>query len=50
MVFDNVAEEAVTKEDHWIYPYINITVDGQKKCFGCNKVKLRGKQCDACIY
>ncbi len=52
MVFDNVAEaeETVTKEGHRIYHYTNITVDGQKKFFGCNKVELRGKQCDACIY
>ncbi len=52
MVFNNFteAEETVTKEGHWSYYYTNITVDGKKKFCGCNKIKLRGKECNACIY
>ncbi len=52
MVFNDFteAEETVTKEGHWSYYYTNITVDGKKKFFGSNKVKLRGKECNACIY
>ena len=52
MVFNNSeeAEEAVIKENHWSYHYTNTTVAGKKKFFRCNKVKTRGKQCDAGIY
>jgi hypothetical protein len=52
MVFNNTeeAEEAVIKEKQWSYHYTNTTAAGKKKFFRCNKVKARGKQCDAGIY
>ncbi|CAM4952599.1 unnamed protein product [Rotaria socialis] len=52
MVFINTeeAEEAVIKENQWSYHYTNTTAAGEKKFFRCNKVKARGKQCDAGIY
>jgi hypothetical protein len=52
MVFNNTeeAEEAVIKENQWSYHYTNTTAAGIKKFFRCNKVKARGKQCDAGIY
>ncbi|CAF4089063.1 unnamed protein product, partial [Rotaria sordida] len=34
----------------WSYHYTNTTAAGKKKFFRCNKVKARGKQCDAGIY
>ncbi|CAF1482527.1 unnamed protein product, partial [Rotaria sordida] len=51
-VFNNTeeAEEVVIKENQWSYHYTNTTAAGKKKFFRCNKVKARGKQCDAGIY
>jgi len=40
----------VIKENQWSYHYTNTTAAGKKKFFRCNKVKARGKQCDAGIY
>ncbi|KAF9758301.1 hypothetical protein NGRA_3148 [Nosema granulosis] len=52
MVFNTATEakQAVIKENQWSYHYTNTTVEGKKKFFRCNKVKFRGKQCDACIH
>jgi hypothetical protein len=52
IVFNNVkeAEEAIIKENEWSYHHTYETDEGKKKFFRCNKVRRRGKQCDAGIY
>ncbi|CAF1612146.1 unnamed protein product, partial [Didymodactylos carnosus] len=49
-VCDGHAEQAIKEENQWSHHYTNTTNEGKKKYFRCNKVKLRGRQCDACIY
>ena len=50
--FNNAGEakHAITQEGGWSEFYSNTTAEGRKTIFRCNKVKLRGRQCDAGIY
>jgi hypothetical protein len=51
-VFENTeeGEEAVINEKTWGFHFSNSTFEGKRKYFRCNKVKYRGKQCDAGVH
>jgi len=44
------AMDFINNEKTWSYHYNNMTQDGNKTYFRCNKAKLRGNQCPAAIY
>jgi hypothetical protein len=41
---------AIQQENLWSFHYSNATFEGQKNHYRCNKVKSRGRQCDAGLY
>lgn len=43
-------DNVINKENFWSFHYSNISAEGRKLYYRCNKVKLRGKQCDAGIF
>jgi len=43
-------DEAIKQENLWSFHYVNNTIEGRKVYYRCNKVKLRGNQCDAGLY
>lgn len=44
------AMSAIKSENIWSYYYTNVTNEGKKTYFRCNKSKFRGEQCDASVY
>jgi len=50
--FPNVeeAKAAINGEKCWSYAFANKTEEGMKVYYRCNRVKFRGKQCDAGIH
>jgi hypothetical protein len=44
------ALSAIEKEGQWSFHYRNQTSEGIKEYYRCNKVKLRGQQCDAALH